>query len=81
MISDDIREFVYERYIKTARESGQITITVRAGDVHKQMGLKNRLPAVCSAIGTQKFQDEYKVKLLKREGPSNGANMFFTFEV
>lgn len=80
-LADRIREFVFREYIKPTRERGERTITVRAGDVHKQMGLSNRMPAVCGAIATAKFQDKYLVQLVNREGPAQGANVFFTFDV
>lgn len=53
----------------------------RAGDVHERMGLLGRMPAVCGAIGTQKFQEKYDVRLVERKGPTQGANVYFTFEV
>lgn len=79
--SDQIREFVNETYIRPARSAGQTTVTIRAGDVHSQMGLKERMPQVCGAIGADKFQTEYRVTLLSQDGPHNGANKRFTFQV
>ncbi len=81
MLSDGIRQFVYEHYILLARQRGERTIKVRAGDIHQQMQLVNQMPAVCGAIGTQKFEQKYNVRLISREGPSNGANVYFTFQI
>ena len=81
MLADDIREYVCHVYIEPARKGGEREVRVRAGDVHKEMGLCQRIPAVCSAIGSNKFQDEYRVRLVGREGPTNGSNVYFTFEV
>lgn len=81
MLADEIREFVFQKYIEPARKQGERTVTVRAGDVHEQMRLSGRMPAVCGAIGTQKFQETYGVRQVKREGHTQGANVFFTFEV
>jgi 5-methylcytosine-specific restriction enzyme B len=50
-------------------------VTIRAGDVHQAMGLSNALPAVCSAIGSDKFGELAGVKLVTHAGPANGANV------
>jgi hypothetical protein len=81
MLADEIREFVYEFYIVPARKQGAARVTVRAGDIHKRMGLSGRMPAVCGAIETQKFQEKYDVRLVERKGPKQGANVYFIFEV
>lgn len=77
--ADEIREFVYRNYIQPARQRGETQITIRAYDIHKQMKLEEKLPAVCSALGTDKFQKMYNVTLLERKGPTNAANVYFTF--
>lgn len=80
-LADEIRTFCYERFIEPARARGDIQITIRAGDIHDFMGLKSRMPAVCGALGTNKFLKEYNLELRNREGPTCGANVFFTFEL
>ncbi len=79
--SDEIRQFVRDAYIDPARKAGQREIDVRAGEVHSRMHLKSAMPHVCSAIGAIKFLAYARVMLLRREGPQNGGNMVFTFEV
>ena len=79
--ADEIREFAYENYIKPARARGEEQITIRAGDVHREMRLVSRIPAVCSALGTNKFQDMCGIELIRREGPTNGSNVYFTFKL
>jgi hypothetical protein len=49
--------------------------------VHNRMGLVDDMPAVCSAIGSLIFRKKYHVRLINREGPTNGANVFFTFSI
>jgi len=80
-LADEVRDFVYERYIKPAREKGVKTLTLRAGDVHDAMGLKGKMPTVCGALGASKFLKQHNLRLAKREGPSCGANVYFTYEV
>jgi hypothetical protein len=79
--SEDIRRFVRDQYIVPARAAGKLDVVVRAGDVHSQMKLTSKMPHVVSAIGANKFQPYARVKLLKRDGPQNGANLFFTLGV
>jgi hypothetical protein len=47
-----IRQFVRDHYIAPARAVGRGEITIRAGDVQREMSLTNAMPAVCSAIGS-----------------------------
>ena len=63
------------------RRRGDKKITIRAGDIHRDMQLKSRMPAVCGAIGTKKFEEECGVRLIRRRGPTQGANVYFTFEI
>jgi 5-methylcytosine-specific restriction protein B len=80
-LADEIRDFAYKRYIQPAGQRGERQVTIRAGDVHKEMELTDRVPAVCGALGTEKFQRMCNVRLINREGPTQGANVYFTFEL
>jgi hypothetical protein len=79
--SDDIRQFVRDQYVAPARAAGKSEIVVRAGDVHAAMKLTSQMPHLVSAIGANKFEPYARVKRLRRDGPQNGANLFFTFRV
>lgn len=79
--SDKIRQFVVEQYIKPAREQQLSETTVRAGDVHKRMGLKSSMPSVCSAIGGKRFLELASVELRHRSGPKIGSNVYFTYQL
>lgn len=79
--ADRIRTFVVDRYIEPARLGSVSRVKVRAGDVHKEMGLQNALPAVCSAIGSALFERQAGAKLVDREGPANSTTTLFTFEL
>jgi len=79
--ADRIRQFVLDHFVAPARAEGRKTVTVRAGDVHRDMGLANRYPAVCSAIGSNKFGVLASVTLLEQTGPANGANVYFRFSL
>lgn len=80
-LADEIREFAYKNYIRPARERGEKQITIRAGDVHKEMGLVSRTAAVCAALGTNKFQDMCGIELIGREGPTGSPTLYLTFKL
>jgi hypothetical protein len=44
-------------------------VTVNVGDFHAALGLKNRFPAVCSALDADKFLTQARVTLVRRSGP------------
>lgn len=77
--ADKIRAFTVAHVIAPARKRGEGEITVRARDIHSAMGLRNAMPAVCSAVGSSKFTLTAGVTLIQRHGPSSGANVFFRF--
>jgi len=78
-LADQIRDYVIESVVKPARTRGDKEITVRAGDVHRALNLRNRLPAVCAALGSGIFLHRASVRRKKVEGPANGSNTEFTF--
>lgn len=77
--ADDIRQFVVVNYIAKARSRFEQQVSVRAGDVHRDMTLQNAMPAVCSAIGSNKFELEANVREAGRSGPANSSTSTFTF--
>lgn len=80
-LADRIRAYVFNNYIQQAKADGQETVTVRAGDVHRDMGLSSSMPSVCSAIGGHRFTKTANVVLVDRKGPTNGANVYFTYSL
>ena len=67
--ADRIRSFVNKEYVEPARRRGESSVTVRAGDVHRALGLKNRVPLVCSALRGKKFLDAHGLRIAGVEGP------------
>lgn len=78
--ADTIRRFAISEYVDPARRRGAPNVTIRAGDVHRAMELSNAVPAVCSAIGSAKFEALAGVHQTSRTGPGQGPNAEFTFE-
>lgn len=79
-LADQIRQWVINEMFEPARQKGLGTVTVLAGLVHKRMGLRNRLPAVCAALGSDLLVRRASVKRTFVDGPSNGARTTFTFD-
>lgn len=80
-LADQIRRYVNEAYIAPARKLGRTETVVVAGDVHKNMRLENRMPAICAALDAQKFQDQFKVVLSRRTGPKQGSTATWCFSI
>jgi len=81
-LSDQVRDYVYRNYIVPARESKTALVTVTAGDVHRALKFDSRrMPLVCAALDTAKFERQYGVRLLQRSGSGHGPTATFTFSV
>lgn len=81
---DQVRSFVNDHYILPARKAGARTVTVRAGEVHKALKWDlRRVPQVCSALSTRKFQRSAHVELIAKSGPPSGQSttVEFTFRL
>ena len=80
-LADRIRQHVITHDIVPAREAGQSEVSVRAGAVHGEMGLQDRMPAVCGALDAQVFLDLAGAELKERSGPPQGATARFVFRI
>ena len=80
-LSDDVRKYCLEKYILPARKDGNNTVIIRVGDIHKELNFKDKIPLVCSSIGTNKFKEMAKVERVSIEGPIGGAETFYTFKI
>jgi len=80
--SDLIRQHASEVYISAARRRGDRTLAINVGAVHKALGLSNRVPLVCAALGSKKFLMENHLRLLSKTGPPSGQSttVTYTFE-
>jgi predicted HicB family RNase H-like nuclease len=80
-LAERIRQFAFENYVAPMRDRPNAEIRIRAGDVHKGMGLGGRMPAVCGALDATIFRREYGLELARRAGPAQGANVEYVFRV
>jgi 5-methylcytosine-specific restriction protein B len=79
--ADDVRAYCAEQMIEPARSKGVTEVAIRAGDVHRAMGYKNRLPLVCSALGAAVFEQTARVKRTAVEGPLASTTTVIRFTV
>jgi hypothetical protein len=66
--------------VEPARQSGAVSFSVAAGDVHRQMKLTNRMPAVCGALRSQILQAQCGINLVHWSGPEQGTTATATFK-
>jgi hypothetical protein len=76
-----IRRHANEAFVEPARKAGKKEVVIGAGDVHKDLRLESRMPAVCGALDAQLFQTQYRVLLSKRTGPPQGATVTWYFSI
>jgi 5-methylcytosine-specific restriction protein B len=76
-----IRQHVITKHFEPARASGAIELTLRAGDLHKELNYKNRMPAICSVLGSKRLETEARVHKTSTSGPHNSTTTRFTFAI
>jgi hypothetical protein len=79
--AEKIREHVGKSFAETARAAGFTHFVVEARHVHKDLKLKSRFPAICSAIDARSFRHLYHVALVNRTGPLQGSTVTWTFKL
>jgi hypothetical protein len=74
-LSETVLQYVRANYIHPARKRGQSFVEVKAGDIHTALRWSRRVPLVCSALSSQKFQNGVGVRLMeKRDAPPSGLS-------
>jgi hypothetical protein len=79
--SDRVRDYVKRIYITPAKKNGKETLSIRAGDIHKELGFSRRIPVVCSALRSRKFLKNCDIKLTYVDGPNNSTTTTFTYQL
>jgi hypothetical protein len=80
-VADRIRSFLVRRYVQPSRIRHANEITIRAGDVHGEIGFANRMPLVCSVLDGKRFRQENGLELIERTGPRQGSTAIFRFRL
>lgn len=79
--ADLIRAYAREHFVEVARRANQKTATIVAGEVGRGLGMNNRMPNICQALGSGKFFDMARVELQERSGPAQGASTRFIYAI
>lgn len=74
----EIREYIRTRYMEPARQRRETLVTLRAGDIHRELGLKNRVPNVCQVMESRLLEKEAGVKVSSKQGPPSGRGTTLT---
>ena len=80
--ADRIRKHLIANHIEPAKRRNDATVTIRAGDVHKELGLSNQMPNVCSAIVGKKLRDMTGLpepEIIAGPESGRGNNMTYRF--
>jgi hypothetical protein len=80
--ADRIGKFVYEHYIKPAKERGLSSVSFRAKDIHKGMEfIKHNYPNIIEALCREIMKTRYGVKKILREPPSDAPDILIIYEL
>jgi|SRR5580658_477141 hypothetical protein len=81
--SEQVQHYFQSNYVIPARERGQATVQVKAGEIHSKLGWTRRVPLVCAALSSQKLQRKTGVRLKTKEGPPSGQSptVVFHYEI
>ena len=79
--AEDIRRYIIKHHIAPARTADLEEISIRLGDIRREMGLTNPLQSVRSILGTKVFQREAGVELLAPIDPRAGADTCCRFRI
>ena len=79
--SEQVRDYVKRKYVDPAKKAGKKSLSLRAGDIHRELGFTRRIPVVCSALRSRKFQKKCDIKLSYIDGHNNTTAATFTYRL
>lgn len=79
--ADRIRLCALNYFIEQAREQGASEVSIRAGDLAADMGLKDAFPNICQALGGEKFQQLAQVPPPTHTEPNPSSSTIFTYKL
>ena len=77
--ADAIRQYAMANHVLPWRESKADVLTIRAGDLEREMGLRNATPNVCSALEGRKFLALANLALVRRDGPRRSTTTTYHY--
>jgi hypothetical protein len=79
--SERVRDHAKRKYVDPAKKEGKKSLSIRAGGIHKELGFLRRIPVVCSALRSRKFQKNCNIELAYVDGPNNSTTTKFTYRL
>src|SRR3546814_5034823 len=79
--ADRIRLCARNYYVDPAREAGVAAVSICAGTLSRDMGLHDAFPAICSALGSEKFQQWAQVPAPTHTVPNPSSSTVFTYQI
>lgn len=79
--SERVRDHVKRKYVEPAKKAGKKSLSIRAGDIHRELGFLRRIPVVCSALRSRKFQKNCDIELAYVDGTNNTTAATFTYRL
>jgi hypothetical protein len=79
--ADSVRHFANQHYVEPARTRGEPTVTIAVAEIHDRMEFESREPLVCTALGAAVFEELYRVRQAKWDGPKQGRRTQITFAI
>jgi hypothetical protein len=76
--ASEIREYLRKAYFEPARRRRETLVTLRAGDIHRELGLHNRVPNVCQVMESKLLEKEAGVRVSSKQGPPSGRGTTLT---
>jgi hypothetical protein len=77
--AQSIRDHAIKEYVSPARQRRDKTFSINVGRVHRDLGLNNLVPSVCSALASKKFLTETHLDLISKTGPPSGKSTSVTY--
>jgi 5-methylcytosine-specific restriction protein B len=78
--ADRIRLCALNYFVEPARERGAAEVAIRASEIAEAMGLRDRFPTICSALGGEKFQQLVQVPPPSHTKPNPSSSTIFTYK-
>lgn len=78
-MAESIRAYGREKYVVPARKRQSEKFSIRMGDVVRELKLLGRVPAVCSALKSQAFLEQNRLRIVERTGPRSGQSTTVTY--
>ena len=74
-----VRQYARTTYVAPARRRRDRTFFINVGEVHRAVGLHNRVPLVCQALESRKFLESNALKPPSKTGPPSGQSTTVTY--